>query len=80
MNRKDDAFRLLDRAYQERANGMSLLKVIPTVDPLRSDLRFTALLTLTKSVVAVWPQASCLHYETGFQPGSLSCTDHNSLR
>jgi Flp pilus assembly protein TadD len=48
LDRKDDAFRLLDKAYEERSNGMSLLKVIPMVDPLRSDPRFTALLARLK--------------------------------
>jgi len=41
---KDRAFAWLEKAYQERSNFMAFLKVIPMVDPLRSDLRFDDLL------------------------------------
>lgn len=48
LGNKDEAFRLLDRAYEEHANGMSLLKVIPLIDELRGDPRFTRLLQRLK--------------------------------
>jgi tetratricopeptide (TPR) repeat protein len=41
---KDQAFALLNKAYDERDNMMVLLKVDPYFDPLRSDPRFTVLL------------------------------------
>jgi DNA-binding winged helix-turn-helix (wHTH) protein/TolB-like protein/Flp pilus assembly protein TadD len=41
---KDQAFALLEKAYDERDNMVVLLKVEPTFDPLRSDPRFTDLL------------------------------------
>ena len=41
---RDEAFALLDKAYEERDNMMVLLKVEPLLDPLRSDPRFTDLL------------------------------------
>ena len=41
---KDRAFVWLEKAYQERSNLMSYLKVIPIADPLRSDPRFGDLL------------------------------------
>jgi tetratricopeptide (TPR) repeat protein len=41
---KDQAFALLDRAYDERDNMMILLKVEPIFDPMRSDPRFDDLL------------------------------------
>ena len=41
---KDQAFALLDKAYDERDNMVALLKVDPYFDPLRSDPRFTDLL------------------------------------
>jgi eukaryotic-like serine/threonine-protein kinase len=44
MGKKDDAFALLNKAYIERANGMSQIKFIPLVDDLRSDSRFEELL------------------------------------
>jgi TolB-like protein/class 3 adenylate cyclase/cytochrome c-type biogenesis protein CcmH/NrfG len=40
----DQAFTLLDRAYDDRGFYISSLKVDPMVDPLRSDPRFAALL------------------------------------
>lgn len=48
LGNKDEAFRLLDRSYEEHANGMSLLKVIPLVDELRGDPRFARLLQRLK--------------------------------
>jgi eukaryotic-like serine/threonine-protein kinase len=44
LGRKDEAFAWFDKAYQERANGLPLIKVLPLVDNLRSDPRFAALL------------------------------------
>ena len=41
---KDRAFAWLEKAYQERAYMMAYLKVIPIVDPLRSDPRLDDLL------------------------------------
>ncbi|HEU5459170.1 MAG TPA: winged helix-turn-helix domain-containing protein [Pyrinomonadaceae bacterium] len=41
---KDKAFEWLEKAYQERSNYVSYLKVFPIADPLRSDPRFTDLL------------------------------------
>jgi len=40
---KDQAFALLEKAYNERDNMVVLLKVDPYFDPLRSDPRFTDL-------------------------------------
>ena len=45
MGRKDDAFSWLEKAYREHAVHMVSLKVEPTFDSLRSDPRFTDLLT-----------------------------------
>jgi serine/threonine-protein kinase len=44
LGRKDDAFKWLDQALQERAYRMVYLKVDPTFDSLRSDPRFDDLL------------------------------------
>jgi serine/threonine-protein kinase len=44
LGEKDKAFEWLERAYAERSDGLSLLKVDPWYDPLRSDPRFTDLL------------------------------------
>jgi tetratricopeptide (TPR) repeat protein len=41
---KDQAFSLLEKAYDERDNMVVLLKVDPYFDPLRSDPRFATLL------------------------------------
>jgi TolB-like protein/Flp pilus assembly protein TadD len=41
---KDQAFFWLEKAYQERSDGMTYLNVEPTFDPLRSDPRFQDLL------------------------------------
>jgi TolB-like protein len=41
---KDQAFFWLEKAYQERSDGLTYLNVEPTFDPLRSDTRFQDLL------------------------------------
>ena len=45
LKQKDEAFDWLNRAYSEHANGLSLIQVSPLVDDLRSDPRFSELLT-----------------------------------
>jgi len=45
MGNKDDAFAWLDRAYQERPSWLVRANVEPRFDPLRSDPRFTLILT-----------------------------------
>jgi hypothetical protein len=42
LGNKDQAFFWLEKAYQERSNYMTYLKVFPLIDPLRS--RFDDLL------------------------------------
>jgi TolB-like protein len=42
---KEQAFNVLEKAYEERSAGLPLLKVNPIWDPLRSDPRFEALVT-----------------------------------
>ena len=44
LGEKDEAFEWLEKAYEERDQGMLYLKVDPTLDPLRSDPRFQDLL------------------------------------
>jgi tetratricopeptide (TPR) repeat protein len=44
LGEKDEAFALLDKAYDERDNLVVVLKVEPMYDPLRSDPRFANLL------------------------------------
>jgi TolB-like protein/tetratricopeptide (TPR) repeat protein len=44
LGEKDEAFRLLDLAYQERIDRLVYLSVEPMADPIRSDPRFTQLL------------------------------------
>jgi TolB-like protein len=41
---KEEAFRWLEKAYEERPNWIPWIKVDPSLDGLRSDPRFTALL------------------------------------
>jgi hypothetical protein len=41
---KEEAFRWLEKAFEERPNWIPWLKVEPSLDPLRSDPRFGALL------------------------------------
>ncbi len=44
LGETDDAFRDLDRAYQEHVDRLVYLNVDPMADPLRSDARFTQLM------------------------------------
>ena len=44
LNRKDDAFRWLDKAYDERCEYLVYLGSEPMADPLRGDPRFASLL------------------------------------
>ena len=44
LGNKDQSFAWLEKAHQERSNGIAFFKVSPTVDPLRSDARFADLL------------------------------------
>ena len=44
LGNKDQTFAWLEKAHQERSNGIAFFKVSPTVDPLRSDPRFADLL------------------------------------
>jgi TolB-like protein/DNA-binding winged helix-turn-helix (wHTH) protein/Flp pilus assembly protein TadD len=43
LDEKDQAFVWLEKAYEERSNYVAYLKVLPMVDPLRSDPRFADL-------------------------------------
>jgi TolB-like protein/Tfp pilus assembly protein PilF len=45
LNRKDDAFRWLDKAYDERCEYLIYLGSEPMADPLRGDPRFSRLLS-----------------------------------
>jgi TolB-like protein/Flp pilus assembly protein TadD len=45
LGRKDDAFRWLDKAYEERCEYLVYLSSEPLADPLRGDPRFTGLLS-----------------------------------
>ena len=45
LNRKDDAFRWLDKALDERCEYLVYLGTEPLADPLRGDPRFTKLLS-----------------------------------
>ena len=44
LGNKDEAFAWLEKAYQERSNGIAFFKVSPIEDSLRSDARFADLL------------------------------------
>jgi tetratricopeptide (TPR) repeat protein len=44
LGNKDQSFAWLEKAREERSNGIAFFKVSPTVDPLRSDPRFADLL------------------------------------
>ena len=44
LGRKDEAFKWLNKAYEERTAALVYLKVHPVFDPLRSDPRFQDLL------------------------------------
>src|SRR3989442_6285890 len=45
MGNKDEAFAWLERAYQERSSWLVWANVEPRFDPLRSDPRFTSIIT-----------------------------------
>ena len=45
LNRKDEAFRWLDKAYDERCEYLVYLGTEPMADPLRGDPRFSRLLS-----------------------------------
>ena len=45
LNRKDEAFRWLDKAFDERCEYLVYLGTEPMADPLRGDPRFSRLLT-----------------------------------
>ena len=44
LNERDEAFRWLDKAFEDRDSGMAVLKVAPEWDNLRSDPRFQDLM------------------------------------
>jgi tetratricopeptide (TPR) repeat protein len=44
LGERDEAFRLLDNAYQKRVDRLIYLRVEPMADPIRSDPRFAQLL------------------------------------
>jgi TolB-like protein/Flp pilus assembly protein TadD len=44
LGKKDEAFKWLEKAYLEREGRMTLIKVDPLLDDLRSDSRFTELM------------------------------------
>jgi len=48
LGKKDEAFMWLNKAYEERANGLTVIKVYPALDDLRSDPRFNELLKKMK--------------------------------
>ena len=48
LNDPDEAFAWLEKAFEERAAYLRLLKVDPVFDPLRSDPRFDSLLARMK--------------------------------
>ena len=45
LRETDEAFRLLELAYQERVDRLVYLNVEPMADPIRSDPRFAKLMT-----------------------------------
>lgn len=44
LDNKNEAFQWLEKAYELRSTSMPWIKVDPSLDPLRSDPRFSALL------------------------------------
>jgi TolB-like protein/Flp pilus assembly protein TadD len=44
LGRTDEAFRYFDKAYEQRADCMTMLKVDPRLDRIRNDARYQALL------------------------------------
>jgi len=57
LNRKDDAFRWLDKAYDERCEYLVYLGSEPLADPLRGDPRFSRLLNRIGLKPATTPAA-----------------------
>lgn len=58
LNRKDDAFRWLDKAYDERCEYLVYLGSEPLADPLRGDPRFAGLLSRIGIKTATPPNAN----------------------
>jgi hypothetical protein len=44
VRKKDKAFGWLDKAYEKHDKGMTCVKVVPPLEPPRSDPRYQALL------------------------------------
>lgn len=44
VGEKDEAFKFLERAYEQRSTNMSVLAVDPSYDAIRNDPRFANLL------------------------------------
>jgi len=44
LNNKDEAFRLLEKAYEQHSVGMQYLRIDPFWDGMRSDPRYADLL------------------------------------
>jgi TolB-like protein/Flp pilus assembly protein TadD len=57
LNRKDDAFHWLDKAYEERCEYLVYLGTEPLADPLRGDARFASLLDRIGISPAIAPNA-----------------------
>jgi DNA-binding winged helix-turn-helix (wHTH) protein/TolB-like protein/tetratricopeptide (TPR) repeat protein len=50
INDRDNAFKFLERAYQERSNMIAVLEVDPQLDPLRDDSRYHDLVRTIKGM------------------------------
>ena len=44
LDKNDEGFELLDRAYDEQDQWLSMLKVLPVLDSIRSDSRYIQML------------------------------------